>query len=158
MKIKTRRFGIIEIDENKIINMPKGMPGFPGRKRFIMFRHREDSPFYWYQCIEDRDLAFVIMSPFIIKPDYRIDVDYIVSEMQWNESSDKENLEIYVIINIPRGAPEKMTANLIAPLVINTRNREAGQIILSDSPYDHRYPVIPEKGTKKKQVRAEGNE
>lgn len=145
MKIETTRFGILDIDESKIIIMPKGIPGFPSRKRFIMFKHREDSPFYWYQCVDDGSLAFVIISPFIIKPDYSININQALNEMKWKDPLDKESIEIYVIVTIPKGQPDKITANLIAPLLINTRRREAGQVIFSDTPYSHRYPIMPRK-------------
>ncbi len=147
MKIETSRFGTINVDEDKIIFMPKGIIGFPERKRYVMLRHREGSPFYWYQSIDDGGLAFVIMSPFIIIPDYQYNLEYILNEMNWDRALTEKDIELYVIVTIPRGEPEKMTANLMAPLVINTKIREAGQIVLPDTPYHHRYPVI-EQGKK----------
>ena len=107
MKIKTTRFGTITIEEEKIISMPFGMLGFPDVRRFVMLQHKEDSPFFWYQSVDDPILAFVIMSPFLFKPDYNVDVENVLKELSWNEEEKQNNLELYVVVNIPRGHPIK---------------------------------------------------
>jgi len=75
LKIRTTRFGTIDVEEHKIINMPLGMLGFPNKRQFVMFPHKEDSPFFWFQSVDDPALAFVIASPFLVEPDYRLDMD-----------------------------------------------------------------------------------
>lgn len=143
MKIETTRFGTINIEEEKIIGMPFGMLGFPDKKRFVMLQHKENSPFLWYQSVDDPALAFVIMSPFIFKPDYEIDIDNVLEEMSWSEEKEK-NIELHVVVNIPKGSPEKMTANLIGPILINNKIHQAVQMVISDSPYTHKFPLIRE--------------
>ncbi|MBW1995832.1 MAG: flagellar assembly protein FliW [Deltaproteobacteria bacterium] len=141
--IENTRFGTIEIDEEKIIRMPYSMPGFPGRKRFILLERKESKPFLWYQSVDEATLAFVVMSPYLFKPDYRIDLGPIIQEMAWEEDGEA-SLSIFVVVNASRGAPEKMTANLMAPLIINTRRFEALQKVFNDSPYSHQYPIFSE--------------
>ena len=145
MKIKTTRFGTITIEEEKIITMPFGMLGFPDVKRYVILQHKENSPFFWYQSVDDPALAFVIMSPFLFKPDYDVDVENVLKEMSWNEEEKQDNLELYVVVNIPKGAPEKMTANFIGPILINNKIRQAVQMVISDSPYTHKFPLLREK-------------
>ena len=142
MKIKTTRFGTINIEEGKVITMPLGMLGFSDKKRFVILQHKENSPFFWYQSVDDPTLAFVITSPFFFKPDYEIDIDDVLSEMSWNEDVEKNNLELYVIVNIPKGSPDKMTANLIGPVLINNKAHQAVQMVLSNSPYTHKFPLV----------------
>ena len=142
MKIKTTRFGTITIQEEKIITMPYGMLGFPDMRRFVILQHKEHSPFFWYQSVDDPLLAFVITSPFLFKPDYEVDTGSIVKEMSWNEEGEKNNLELYVVVNIPKGSPDKMTANLIGPILINNNARQAVQMVISNSPYTHKFPLI----------------
>ena len=144
MKIKTTRFGIITIEEEKIITMLFGMLGFPDVKRFVILQHKENSPFFWYQSVDDPMLAFVIMSPFLFKPDYNVDVENVLKEMPWNEEEKRNNLELYVVVNIPKGAPDKMTANLIGPILINNKIHQAVQMVISDSPYTHKFPLVRE--------------
>jgi len=144
LKIKTTRFGTITIEEEKIITMPFGMLGFPDVKRYVILQHKENSPFFWYQSVDDPALAFVIMSPFLFKPDYDVDVENVLKEMSWNEEEKQDNLELYVVVNIPKGAPEKMTANFIGPILINNKIRQAVQMVISDSPYTHKFPLLRE--------------
>jgi len=147
LKIKTTRFGTITIEEEKIISMPFGMLGFPDVRRFVMLQHKEDSPFFWYQSVDDPMLAFVIMSPFLFKPDYNVDVENGLKEMSWNEKEKQNNLELYVVVNIPKGVPDKMTANLIGPILINNKIHQAVQMVISDSPYTHKFPLVRENSS-----------
>jgi flagellar assembly factor FliW len=142
VKIETTRFGAVEVDEKRIIEMPYGMLGFQDRKRFVIFPHREDSPFYWYQSVDDPSLAFVVTSAFLVFPEYQVDLKDALKKMAWEDHGSETPLELYVVVNIPKGSPEKMTANLIGPILINIRNSQAVQLVLADSPYSHRYPIL----------------
>ncbi|MFW6146938.1 MAG: flagellar assembly protein FliW [Thermodesulfobacteriota bacterium] len=143
MKIKTTRFGTIDIQKDRLIYMSKGMLGFPESKRFFILQHREDSPFYWYQSADEAGLAFVITSPFFFLPDYEVDVEKTVMDMSWDNEAEN-NLELYVVVNISRGSPKQITANLIGPLLINTAIRQAVQMVVSDSAYSHKFPLLRE--------------
>ena len=145
MKIKTTRFGTISIKEEKIIKMPFGMLGFPDKKEFLILQHQENSPFFWYQSIDDPGLAFVITNPFLFIPDYKIDLEMTLKEMSWNGDGNNSYLDLFIIVNIPKGMPHKMTGNFIGPILVNSKNYQAVQMILSDSPYTHRFPLITKK-------------
>lgn len=140
MKIQTSRFGEIVVDDQAIINVPGGLIGFPGQERYVIIRHKPDSPFFWFQAIDDGELAFVIVDPLTFKPDYRIPVSR--SLLAFLNADDSEELGIYVIVTIPQGHPQDMTANLLGPVVINTRGRLARQLILDEAKYSHRHPVM----------------
>ena len=142
MKIETTRFGTITITEDKIITMPLGMLGFPDQKRFVILQHKENSPFFWYQSVDDPSLAFVITNPFNFKPDYKIDLEHALKEMSWNGEGHNSHLELYVVVNIPQGAPQKMTGNLIGPVLINNKVRRAVQLVIADSSYTHKFPLL----------------
>lgn len=142
MKIETTRFGAVDVDEKKIIEMPYGMLGFPNSKRFVMFQHKENSPFYWYQSLDDPSLAFVITSPFLFLPDYQVDLKDALKRMSWEEMGNGYTLELYVVVSIPKGSPEKMTANLIGPILINEKLCQAVQMVLYDTQYPHRFPLL----------------
>ncbi|MCD4716278.1 MAG: flagellar assembly protein FliW [Desulfobacterales bacterium] len=142
MKIKTTRFGTVTLGEEKILNMPFGMLGFQDKKRFVILQNKENSPFFWYQSVDDPSLAFVITNPFLFMPDYEVDIENVLIEMSWNGNSKNNILELYVVVNIPKGAPEKMTANLIGPILVNNKTRQAVQVVMSNSPYIHNFPLI----------------
>jgi len=142
VKVETTRFGAIEIPDAKIIIMSRGMLGFPDRKRYCIIQHKGNSPFFWYQSIDDSSLAFVITNPWLFKPDYDVDIKVAGEEMGWDKKGEEVGLECYVIVTIPKGEPEKMTANLMGPLLINPDTSEAIQIVLADAVYSHKYPLI----------------
>jgi flagellar assembly factor FliW len=105
LKIETTRFGIITIEKDKIIEMPDGMAGFPSQRQFVLFQHKENSPFLWYQSIEDPVLAFVITNPYLFMPEYKIKIESVIPDSSWKKDNDDDCLEIYVVVNIPGGAP-----------------------------------------------------
>jgi len=140
VKITTTRFGTISVKKDKIIYMPSGMLGFPERKHFVLFGHKENSPFFWYQSVDDPSLAFVVTSPFLFVPDYNVEADEAAKSMSWNDA-DENDLELYVVANIPKGEPDKITANLIGPILINIRKRQAVQMVIPSSPYSHKFPL-----------------
>ena len=144
MKIKTTRFGTITIEKEKIIRMPFGMLGFTNKKRFVVLPHKEHSPFLWYQCVDDPALAFVITSPFLFKADYEVEIASVLRELSWDHEKE-DGFELYVVVNIPKDSPDKMTANLIGPVLINNDRREAVQMVISHSPYTHKFPLAGER-------------
>lgn len=137
MKLKTTRFGTLDLVNEKIINMPKGMLGFPDKKQYVILKHKDESPFFWYQSVDDPALAFVITNPFLFKEDYHVDMGKVLEKMSWLGEENESDLGLYVVVNIPKGSPDKMTANLIGPLFINNKTCQAAQMILPDSDYSH---------------------
>ncbi|MBW1960456.1 MAG: flagellar assembly protein FliW [Deltaproteobacteria bacterium] len=124
--------------------MPCCMLGFAGKERYVLLERKESKPFLWYQCVDDPALAFVVMSPYLFMVDYTIDLDSVIKEMCWEEDG-KECLSVFVVINASHGVPEKITANLMAPLIINTKRLEAMQKVFNGSPYSHQYPIFSAK-------------
>jgi flagellar assembly factor FliW len=144
VKINTTRFGALTLEEKKIIDMPTGMLGFPEKRRFVILTHRDDSPFYWYQSVDDPDLAFVITSPSLFHPDYNVDLTDTLKAMSW-DLAEKESILLYVVVNIPKGSPEKMTANFIGPILVNPEKCQAVQTVIANSPYSHKVPLMKTK-------------
>jgi len=142
LKIETTRFGQISIQTEKIIRMPHGVPGFPDQRQFVIFEHRPDSPFYWYQSVDEPALAFVITDPFLFKPDYSVNIPKVLKELAWDPDTQLDHLQLYVIVNIPQGKPENMTANMMGPILVNQLTREAVQVVLTDGKYSYRAPLM----------------
>ncbi len=139
MEIETLRFGRIEVHDDKVITFPKGLLGFAASRRFILFPHKEGSPFFWLQSIDDGNLAFVVMNPLLVTQDYRIDLaEEVLAEL----GADEGELEVMCIVTIPQEHPENMTVNLLGPLIIAAHNRLAAQIVVNTGDYSHRHPVV----------------
>lgn len=138
--ITTSRFGKIMVVPEKIITMVTPFLGFPESTRFILRPHNPDSPFMWFQSIDDGSLAFVVIQSVEIAPEYQplINVQ-IKKELQI--TTDRA-LELLLILTIPQDKPEEMTVNLLGPLVINGEKRLAKQVILDSFTYDPCQPVF----------------
>lgn len=138
MKIKTSRFGNIEVDEAKVIEMKGPILGFANLKKFTMIVHEEGNPFNWLQSLDDGSIAFIIMDPFLIKPDYEPEIDdQALAMLEVEQAADVNLLAIITV----RSEPVKITANLRAPLVINKQKKLAGQVILADEDYPLQYQI-----------------
>lgn len=142
MQLETRHFGAIEIDENDIIDFSEGIPGFEDVKKFVIISSDEEgSPFKWLQSVDMPSLAFVIINPKVFKADYVVDVtDNEVGDLSID---DPNNVLIYSIVVVPEDI-SKMTANLKAPVLINTENNRGKQVIMEKGDYPIKYFFMEE--------------
>ena len=146
MKIETSRFGTLDLVEDKVIHVPSGLFGFPDSKRYTLLEHRKGSPFVWLQSVDNGSLAFVLIDPLLVKPDYEVRISpEDINELQLVDAPD--GIQTLVIVNITSGEKMELTVNLLGPIVINTKKKFGKQIILSDSDYSLRHP-IPSNGLK----------
>ena len=141
IKVKTTRFGEIEVADEETIKLPNGLIGFPELKRFILLDHDKDSPFKWLQSLDDGSIAFVLINPLLFKNNYSVEVTE--AEVSDLDLTSEEDAVISVIITMPSN-PQNMTANLKAPLIFNLKNRLGKQIVLSSSTYNTRHNVMEE--------------
>ena len=73
MKIDTKAFGLIEVDDKQKINFPQGLYGFEECNSYALLV-AEHPPFYWLQSVDDKEVAFVLINPFLFRPDYEVNI------------------------------------------------------------------------------------
>ncbi len=149
-KITTTRFGEIEEAEDKILHFAAGLPAFEDEHEFIIVPYDEESPYVFLQSVSTPDLAFLMTIPFIFFPDYEFRLEDDVLESLALEN--QEDLLLYTLLTIPGSDIREMTANLLAPIVINSRTNEGRQIVLDKSAYRTKHKLFH------KQVKAEAKE
>jgi len=142
IKINTKRFGEMEFSEESVIRVLGGLIGLGGLENYVIIRYQDDSPFYWLQCVDDPDLALVMVNPLSFKPDYAPSIPQGVAEEL--EAEGDGDLSLFAIVTIPAGNPRGLTANLLGPVAVNPGRRLARQLVLDDRLYSHRHPVIAE--------------
>ena len=143
IKINTSRFGEVEVDQSRVITMTSPFLGFPESRRFFLQPHGGESPFMWLQSMEEKGLAFVVISPALLFPNYCPPIaGYVKDEL---EVGDDKDLDLLVILTVPKGRPQDMTANLLAPVLVNIKTRLARQILLDPTKYDPCWPVFVEE-------------
>ncbi len=156
MILNTKHFGEIELKEEGILLFEEGLPGFDQIKKFIIIDSmEEDSPFKWLQSIDEPQLAFAVVNPFIFKEDY----DFILSDDTVDKLGilQESDVAVYSIIVVPKDL-EKISMNLKAPIVVNTENRKAAQIILDTDKYTVRHYILDELHKREVSVNAGTNE
>jgi len=139
LKIKSKILGEMEIEESAIIHFPAGIPAFEEERRFAIIPMDEAGPFYYLQAVNRAELCLVIADPFVFFPDYQIDVPD--QELQRIQAADGKNISLLSVLTIPDDF-KNTTANLFAPLIIDTRSRKGIQFIPEKSVYSTRHTVF----------------
>lgn len=140
MLIETTRFGPLEVEDKDIFKMTTGMPGFLNEKEFILLPYyKEESPFYFWQSVQNKNLTFLLVDPFAFFPEYQFELK---SEDENELKIHEENLpQVYCVVTLTDKV-ETMTANLLAPIVLNRRDHIARQIVLEKSPYQTKHGLF----------------
>ncbi len=143
MNIQTTRFGEIEINDGEVYTFPEGMLGFGAFKKYFTLGNPSGGPFEWLQSLEAPNLAFVVCDPLLFMPDYQVKVKK--EDIESIKVEDIAAAIVRVVLVVPKRAPERMTANLQGPIVFNTRDMLAKQLVLSGDTYGTRHRVFQEK-------------
>jgi flagellar assembly factor FliW len=138
MNVMTSRFGEIEIDENKIIEMPDGMLGFPDRL-FVVLSPGNQGPFFWFQSLDNPELAFVVTDPISFIQGY--EVNLTPDEYQRIMLKDDSEVIILAVVTVANEVA-KITLNLQGPVVVNPLKMLAKQIVLEEGKYSTKHPLF----------------
>ena len=142
MRIHTLNFGDLDIAENTIITFDDGLPGFPQLHRFVILDMEDIKPFLYLQTLPDDDtpaIALYLINPFLVDPSYEFRLTD--SDMEAIKSTNSAELTIYSVATIPTD-PREATLNLMAPIVVNEKDRCGRQVILHESKYSVRHPLL----------------
>ncbi|WP_313757467.1 flagellar assembly protein FliW [Tissierella sp.] len=140
MKIRTKNFGEVEIEKDKIIYFQEGIPAFEEEKEFVLILNEDkENPFHSLQSVNKEELSFIVINPFEIFNDY----DILLPDIAINklEIKKEEDLNIYTIVVIPEDI-KKMTTNLLGPIVINRKKMLGKQVILDDERYTTKHFIF----------------
>jgi flagellar assembly factor FliW len=140
MRVNTKPYGLLDVDERQRVFFPYGILGFEPLKSYVLLDAAQP-PFYWLQSIEQADIAFPLIDPRIFRPDYVLDLD--PEELAEIGIQDLADALDFAIVTIPDD-PAQITANLQGPVVINRRSRLARQSISRDSRWKVRHPILQE--------------
>ena len=135
MQITTKVFGEITIDDEKIINFPSGIIGFPELTDFAL--------------IHDEEKGTDTIHWLIVCPDYNPEVD----DELLNSIGEivPEELLVMVTVTIPKDI-KNMTVNLKGPMVINAAQRKATQVIVEGDEYQVKFPIYEILNKKKEKA------
>jgi flagellar assembly factor FliW len=136
VNINTKFFGEINIEDECIINFPEGIPGFEQFKSYIILDIENNTNMRCLQSIDNSSICLVIINPWDVCSNYEFELtDTEINQLSIKNESD---INVYNVITI-RG--DKVTVNLVAPIVINIINNIGKQIILSNTEYSIRQEI-----------------
>ncbi len=146
MQVKTTRFGVVDIADDKVITFPQGLLGFPDHRRYCLLEPGDEACFFWLQSLDEPALAFVVTDPARFFKDYEVPIR---AEQAESLNIDKiEDAQVFVIVN---KVGEMLTANLQGPLLINTLNLSGQQLVLADKRWSTRHTLM-QVGIEEKQA------
>lgn len=119
--------------------LPTGLPGLPEElNKFELVALAKESPFFFFQSLQDDNVGFILVNPFVLFPGYEFDLPEEESEALGIKAP--EQATIFCIVNASRGL-NNATVNLLAPVVLNTATGTARQVVLNDRSYTTRHPL-----------------
>lgn len=138
MQVKTKTMGMVEIGDDRLISIPSGLFGFEEYTDFALV-DSEYEPLIWFQSLQDSNLAFLLIDPFLIADDYEADIDD--AELLRIGIKDPADVMVLTIVTVP-GDGGPVTANFQGPLIINKKNHLCMQAILDGSRWTTKHNII----------------
>jgi len=139
MIVKSLKLGQVEVPDDKIITLERPILGFENLNQFCLMEIEELVPFLLLQSTEEPAVAFLVVNPRVFFPDYRININ--PKEIAELNVARVESVETYVVVTLNR-KPEEITVNLQGPILINTENNLAKQLILVNSEYHVKHSIL----------------
>lgn len=133
MKVNTRLFGEIDIADDKIIEFPDGIIGFPDLTKFTLIYDKDENQksrsLMYLQSMDEPQFAMPVVMPNDIFPDYNPTINDDLLEDIGDLTP--TNTYVLVTITVPQDIT-KMTVNLKGPFVINTDTLKGVQLMVED--------------------------
>ncbi len=125
--------------DNITITFREGLPGFEDRHHFKLEFPEEGSPLCSLQSLEDEELAFILADPFVFYPLYEFQLpERAIAELEVQSPAD---IMVLVVVNV-RDDLASAVVNLVAPIVIHMGFGQAKQVILTNTEYSTRHPLL----------------
>ncbi len=128
-----------EMPELPVIEMSRPVPGFPQLNRFALVQLDDEGVLCSLRSLDDPEMRFLVVSAVTFFPDYAPVVDdATVAELGIETVED-----VLVLVVLSAGTSlAETTANLLAPILINTRTLKAAQVILDDPALQLAAPLV----------------
>jgi flagellar assembly factor FliW len=129
----------VTLPDNKV-RLPAGILGFEQYKEYMLLANPAEIPFAWLRVADSASLAFVVINPFIVAPDYAPDIPD--TDVEFLGLKGPNDALLFNIVTL-RGQ-NRATVNLKGPIVINRHTRTGKQVIIANAgnySVEHPLPV-----------------
>lgn len=133
----TTQFGEVSLREDKLISFAEGMLGFVDCTVFGLstMPSEESSPFMLLQCVNDPEVVFLVSNPAILGFEY---TDKDKEEALDGTELNAATTEMLVILRMHKQEDADscyLTANVKAPILIDSASRIGRQHIMTNTDY-----------------------
>jgi flagellar assembly factor FliW len=152
-RLQTTYFGELDYADDSIFHFPHGLPGFESEQSFIFLRQPHTEPLMFMQSLNNAQLCFILLPILVADPHYHVDLEpEQIGELKLASDTKPrigEDILCAAILASGDGESAETTVNLMAPVVVNLKERVGMQVIQTNSPYSHRHPLFapPEMAT-----------
>ena len=139
--IRDRRFGALAISRNSVLDFPRGLLGFGEFHSFGIADLSDPryAQFKVLQCLEDHQLAFLVLpldpnTGFIDRADLDAACDSLLVDI--------DDLVIMLVVTVRKTEQgTSITANLRAPLLIDSKTHTGYQYVMRSERYPVRFQI-----------------
>jgi flagellar assembly factor FliW len=130
---------VSEVEQLPELSFVRPLPGFGDLRRFVLVElPAGEGALFELRSLEEPAVRFVAAVPTAFFPDYAFDLD----EGDCDQLGLTDETDALVLVLLTMGGDAAATtANLLAPVVVNARTRQAAQVILSGSDWPVRAAV-----------------
>lgn len=115
----------LSIKSENVIQLPLGLLGFERIKKYVLLSNPEEAPFLWLQMLDDPNLAFLVISPAALMPDYQPDISD--DDTEFLGLKNPQDAMVFNIVTIH--ADGRATVNLKGPIVMNRFTLVGKQVV-----------------------------
>jgi flagellar assembly factor FliW len=153
-EILTKYFGSIEYSEADVVQFSSGLPAFEDETQFLLIEPPARAPIVFLQSLRHSNLCFLTLPILVVDPEYHLAVagEDLVALGLDPARRHQPGAEITCLAVVAVAENGLITANLLAPLVINRAQRCGLQAIRIDSAYSHVHPVAGFSGDRKEDL------
>jgi flagellar assembly factor FliW len=139
----TKYFGSVEYREDDVVQFPLGLASFEDESQFLVMEPPASAPLVFLQSLRLPSLCFLALPMQGVDPDYRLNITREDLEDLGLQTDRQprvgEEIRCLAVIVVAENGP--ISANLLAPLIINPAKRRGVQAIRFDSIYSHQHLV-----------------
>lgn len=136
------RFGRFEVDFDKTIRIPRGIIGFENAHSFILLDVPGESnqAFKLLQSLDDPALGFIVL-PLSPQDEAIAEADLHASCTAFGVTREEAAFLLIVSVRPDAEGAVRMSVNLRAPVLLDTRTQTGWQVVFSDQSYSIRHPL-----------------
>jgi flagellar assembly factor FliW len=146
-ELLTKYFGSIQYREEDVVEFPSGLPGFEEESQFLVMEPPASAPLAFLQSVRLPGVCFLALPIQGIDSDYKLEITREDLESLGLPTTRQprigDEIGCFAVIVVAENGP--VTANLLAPVIVNLENRRGVQAIRIDSIYSHQH-LLTEAG------------